>query len=131
MLKISLGKVSENLTVRRRTFASSQISIRVTDLAEIPVIMNRVRSNPPTAIGSVRVDRIDDFAHGFGLFPAGDILRIWLDGAARVIVRPSGTEPKLKVYIDASSAEGTPEERVAAAAATVAELDAAMRELVR
>ncbi|MGV8884471.1 MAG: phospho-sugar mutase [Microbacteriaceae bacterium] len=111
-------------------YESSQISIRVDDLSEIPVMMDRLRSTPPTQIGSVRVDHIDDFATGFGLFPAGDILRIWLDGDARVIVRPSGTEPKLKVYIDASSTEGTPTERVAAAAAIVAELDAAMRQLM-
>jgi len=111
-------------------YASSQISIRVADLAEIPRIMSGLRAAPPAQIGSLTVDRIDDFEKGFGLFPAGDILRIHLHGNARVIVRPSGTEPKLKVYIDASSAEGTAAERIAKAQAVVDELDAAMRLLV-
>ena len=111
-------------------FHSSQISLRVTDLAEIGALMARLRDAPPSAIGGIRVDHIDDFADGFGPFPPGDILRFALEGSARVIVRPSGTEPKLKVYIDASSDSGSPLERRAAAAATVATLDAALRELL-
>jgi phosphomannomutase len=111
-------------------FASSQISLRVTDLAEIGRLMARLRDAPLAQIGGIRVDHIDDFSGGFGPYPSGDILRFALDGDARVIVRPSGTEPKLKVYIDASSDQGTPAERRAAADATVATLDAALRELL-
>ncbi len=111
-------------------YASSQISIRVTELSEITRIMNGLRQELPDAIGSVRVDHIDDFADGFEQFPPGDILRIWLVDGSRVILRPSGTEPKLKVYIDASSTDGTAAERRIAADRAVAELDAAMRELL-
>jgi phosphomannomutase len=111
-------------------YASSQISIRVTDLGEIARVMSELRADPPAVIGRVTVTQMDDFAEGFGPFPASDILRIWLEGGSRIIVRPSGTEPKLKVYIDASSTDGTPPERVAAAEALVAELDAAMRAIV-
>jgi phosphomannomutase len=111
-------------------FASSQISIRVTDLGEIARVMSALRANPPATIGSVMVARMEDFSGGFGVFPASDILRIWLDGGSRIIVRPSGTEPKLKVYIDASSTEGTAAERITSAEALVAELDVAMRAMV-
>jgi phosphomannomutase len=111
-------------------YASSQISLRVADLGEIPLLMARLRSAPPATIGGIRVESIDDFAEGWGDFPAGDILRYWLEGKGRVIVRPSGTEPKLKVYIDASSTSGTAAERVLAAQAAVDTLDAAMRELL-
>jgi phosphomannomutase len=111
-------------------FASSQISLRVDDLGDIARLMARLRDQPPAAVGSIRVDHIDDFSGGFGSFPPGDILRLVLDGGARIIVRPSGTEPKLKVYIDASSTDGTAQERRARAASVVAELDAAMRDLL-
>jgi phosphomannomutase len=118
------------LAERIGAFSSSQISLRVSDLGAIPVLMARLRDAPPATIGSLRVDRIDDFADGFGAFPPGDILRIHLEGGARVIVRPSGTEPKLKVYIDASSDAGTADERRAAADAVVAKLDRELRALL-
>ncbi|MER3393387.1 MAG: phospho-sugar mutase, partial [Microcella pacifica] len=73
---------------------------------------------------------VDDFIRGFGDYPPGDILRFWMHGGARVIVRPSGTEPKVKVYIDASSEQGSVTERRAAAQAEVAALEAGMRALV-
>lgn len=112
-------------------YASSQISLRVDDLSDIPRIMATLRSVPPETVGGERVIAIDDFLFGVAGFPPGDILRIRFESGARVVVRPSGTEPKLKVYIDASSTEGTGEERIAAAQAIVDELDAGMRLLVR
>jgi phosphomannomutase len=111
-------------------FASGQVSIRVQDLADIPQIMSRIRQSPPTTLGDVAVNSIDDFEHGFGDFPPGDILRIHLADGSRVIVRPSGTEPKVKVYLDASSTEGTAAERISAAQATVDALDIAVKELL-
>ena len=110
-------------------YASSQISIRVADLSVIPQTMARLRSNPPAAVGGLPVEGVDDFEQGFEHFPPNDILRFRFDGG-RVIVRPSGTEPKLKCYLDAWSTEGTAQERLAAAGATVAALDAGMRELL-
>jgi len=108
-------------------FASAQVSIRVTDLADIPRLMDSLRRSPPERIGRAVVRRIDDFAEGFGGLPASDILRFWLEDGSRVIVRPSGTEPKVKVYIDASSVEGTPTYRQAVAQATVDRLETDMR----
>lgn len=110
--------------------ASGQISIRVTDLSRIAQVMARLRAEPPASVGGIRVERIEDLAAGFGELPPSDVLRIVLDGGSRVMVRPSGTEPKLKVYLDAVSEQGTVAERRAAAAATIAALEAGMRELV-
>lgn len=110
-------------------YASSQISIRVTDLSAIDATMERLRHNPPSTLGTGTVESIDDFIDGFGPFAASNILRMWIGTTARVVVRPSGTEPKLKVYIDAWSRSGSAAERRAAAEAQVAELDAALRAL--
>jgi phosphomannomutase len=111
-------------------YASGQISIRVDELDEIGRMMARLRDRPPAAVGGIRVEQIDDFVEGFGPFPPGDILRIHLTGGARVIVRPSGTEPKLKCYLDAWADEGTGAERLSAAQATLDRLDTGMRELL-
>jgi phosphomannomutase len=111
-------------------FASSQISLRFTDLAEIPKLMQRLRANPPKKVGDADVRAIDDFEHGFGDFGPNDILRIWMKDGSRIVVRPSGTEPKLKVYIDTSSTVGDARARIADAEARAAALDTAMRELL-
>ena len=111
-------------------FASGQVSVRVADLADIPRIMHRLRSEPPTRLGAIAVRAVDDFADGIEGFPPSDILRIHLADGSRVIVRPSGTEPKVKAYLDASSTEGSPRERIAAAQAAVDALDAAVRPLL-
>lgn len=89
------------------SFASDQISIRVSDVNEIAGIMASLRAQPPTAVGEVAVSRVDDLLLGVDGLPPGDVLRLWLDNGSRLIVRPSGTEPKLKLYLDVrgSSAE--------------------------
>lgn len=110
-------------------FASDQISIRVTDLSRIGEIMAALRATPPSRLGDVRVEQIDDLRDGFEGLPPSDVLRILLADGSRVMVRPSGTEPKLKIYIDAASDEGTVDERRATATARVAALATAMRAL--
>ncbi|MDF2991932.1 MAG: cpsG [Microbacterium sp.] len=81
-------------------FASDQISIRVADVSEIAGIMGSLRAQPPTTVGEIAVSRIDDLLLGVDGLPPGDVLRLWLDDGSRLIVRPSGTEPKLKLYLD-------------------------------
>lgn len=111
-------------------FASSQISVRVTDLTEIDRVMARLRESPPALIGSSRVDHIDDLRDGFNGLPASDVLRIVLTDGSRVMVRPSGTEPKLKVYLDTSCTVGTLAERTETATSALADLDRGMRALI-
>jgi len=111
-------------------YASSQISIRVSDLAQIGRTMARLRAELPAQIGGIRVESVDDFADGFEGFPPSDLLRFHLEGGSRVIVRPSGTEPKVKCYLDTVSESGSGAERLAAAEATLAQLDTAMRGLL-
>jgi len=111
-------------------FASDQVSIRVTDLSAISRVMTTLREHPPQSIGRFTVERIDDFVSGFANFPPSDVVRIYLVGGARVMIRPSGTEPKLKIYIDSSSNEGSVAERRARASECVRELAAALCGLV-
>lgn len=111
-------------------FASAQVSIRVTDLSRIAEVMARLRAAPPAEVGGVRVTAVEDLALGLDGLPPSDVLRLRLEGDARVMVRPSGTEPKLKVYIDAAATEGSVAERRASASDVVSRLEAGMRDLV-
>ena len=78
--------------------ATSQLSVRVSDIALIADAMARLRSDPPTALGGRDVVRMDDLEKGADGLPPTDGLRFTLKDA-RVIIRPSGTEPKLKCYL--------------------------------
>ena len=62
-------------------------------------IMAELRQNPPTAIGEYKVVKVTDYKkpEETGL-PAANVLIYSLEGGASVIVRPSGTEPKIKAY---------------------------------
>ena len=80
--------------------ATDQLSVRVTDLAQITDAMARLRTSPPAELGGLHVELVDDLAHGTADLPPTDGLRYRLAEGARVIVRPSGTEPKLKSYLE-------------------------------
>jgi len=80
-------------------YATDQVSVRVSDLSLIPEIMQRLRANPPTEIAGASVTEFTDLAIGTAHLPPTDGLLFNLEGGGRVIVRPSGTEPKVKVYL--------------------------------
>ncbi|MEU8397216.1 phospho-sugar mutase [Nonomuraea sp. NPDC048892] len=86
---------------RHGLHATSQLSFRVSDLSLIAAAMSRLRTDPPETLGGLTVKRGDDLARGDGGLPPTDGLRYLLAGGARVVVRPSGTEPKLKCYLEA------------------------------
>lgn len=79
-------------------YATSQLSVRVSDRTQIFGTMARLRAAPPTEIGGRRVLALDDLEEGCGGLPPTDGLRFLME-EARVIIRPSGTEPKLKCYL--------------------------------
>ena len=80
--------------------ATEQISIRLSDLSKVGVILGGLRNNPPQNIAGRTVTSIDDLAAPTDGLPPTDGLRIWLAGGIRIIVRPSGTEAKMKCYIE-------------------------------
>jgi phosphomannomutase len=101
--------------------ATDQLSVRVTDLSLITAAMERLRSAPPATLGGLKVERVDDLAEGSADLPPTDGLRFRLAEDARVIVRPSGTEPKIKCYLEvvvpvaADEADGVDAARISAA----------------
>ena len=122
----TLLDVLDEIAVDVGVYATDAFSVRVADLAQIPPVMERLRSAPPRELGAVAVAQVDDLSRGDGGLPPTDGLRWFLADGSRVIVRPSGTEPKLKVYLEAVEPVGTPD-RLAAARRTAAERLVAMR----
>ena len=91
----------DEVWARHGFHATEQISIRLSDLSKVGVILGGLRNNPPQEIAGRSVTSIDDLAAPKDGLPPTDGLRIWLDGGVRIIIRPSGTEAKMKCYIEA------------------------------
>ncbi|HSK27590.1 MAG TPA: phospho-sugar mutase [Jiangellales bacterium] len=96
----TLADAVDDLAREYGLHATGQLAVRVDDLALITDAMRRLREEPPTELGGMAVEQADDLALGEGGLPPTDGLRYRLAGGARVVVRPSGTEPKLKCYLE-------------------------------
>ena len=70
------------------------------DLAAIPAVVDRLRDHPPTSLGGLAVEQVDDLSLGSEHVPPTNGLRFRLADDGRVVVRPSGTEPKIKCYLE-------------------------------
>ena len=111
--------------------ATDQLSVRVTDLAQIDAAMSRLRAAPPVSLGGLAVEGVDDLAEGGADLLPTEGLRYVLAEGARVVVRPSGTEPKLKCYLEVvvPVEEGEPGGVDAARIAAAGRLDAIRTDL--
>ncbi|UQA93415.1 phospho-sugar mutase [Streptomyces halobius] len=118
----TLTDLLDDLALEFGLHATDQLSVRVEDLSLIADAMRRLREQPPTALAGLTVGGSDDLNQGTESLPPTDGLRYYLSGspesvvqAARVVVRPSGTEPKLKCYLEVvvpvASAQSLPEAR--------------------
>ncbi|MGX7757943.1 phospho-sugar mutase [Streptomyces angustmyceticus] len=124
----TLADLLDDLALAHGLHATDQLSVRVEDLSLIAGAMRTLRAQPPATLAGLTVTRADDLDRGTETLPPTDGLRYYLSGsaeagieAARVVVRPSGTEPKLKCYLEVvvpvASREALPEARTKAAAA--------------
>jgi phosphomannomutase len=95
----SLSQRLDEIAAEYGRYATDQVSVRVEDLTLIDDAMKRLRANPPTSLLGHAV-AVED------MLPDNDIVRLTWDGG-RVVVRPSGTEPKLKAYLEVVVADGS------------------------
>ena len=105
-------------------FASGQITIKIDPTKADTPITDLLRAKQPARIGEHVVVSADDFMTGINDFPKDNILRYYLADGSRVIVRPSGTEPKIKVYLDTAGSTR------AHAEAALSSLEKAVRNLL-
>ncbi|NGO68902.1 phospho-sugar mutase [Streptomyces boncukensis] len=117
----TLTDLLDDLDTEYGVHATDQLSVRVDDLSLIAAAMVRLREKPPEQLAGLAVERAEDLAAGSAGLPPTDGLRYVLAGDAergvaggRVVVRPSGTEPKLKCYLEVVSPVGEAPDRTAA-----------------
>jgi phosphomannomutase len=114
----SLLRRLDELAAEYGRYATDQVSLRVEDLTIIDETMRRMRITPPATLLGAAIT-VED------LRPDADVLR-WRWPGGRVVVRPSGTEPKLKAYLEIVEPGGS----ASAAGATLARLRTEIRELL-
>jgi phosphomannomutase len=119
----TIGDQLEKLGARDGYFATGQISIRVKDLSILENLMKKLRTSPIQELDGQAVV-FTDYLNGWGNLPGTDAIQLDLADGRRVIVRPSGTEPKLKCYLLAVADQG-PESQT-----MLASLKAAMQKVL-
>ena len=130
----SVGKTLQDeldrIAIEVGVYATDQVSVRVSDLSRIPEIMEHLRTHPPTEIAGSAVTEFIDLARGSNQLPPTDGLLFTLDGGSRIIVRPSGTEPKVKVYLQSVVPVPTPDQLAASRTQAIGRI-AAMAEVAK
>lgn len=102
---ITIWQKLDELALDHGLFISDQVSVRVTDISVVPKVMGKLRTNPPNKFGNLNVEKVVDLSKPESGLPPTDGIIFYLSGSAevsrgRVIVRPSGTEPKIKCYLE-------------------------------
>jgi phosphomannomutase len=95
---ISIAKQLEELGKLYGHFATSQLSLRVKKQADLTKLMTKLRQKPPAKLDKTAYELTDLLDSKLRL-PKTDLLRYQLTDGRRIVIRPSGTEPKLKCYL--------------------------------
>lgn len=96
----SIVEYLDTLARRHGLYLTDQLSARFTDLSLIGQTMARLRSNPPESLAGSPVTQVVDLSDGYQGLPPTDGILLLAQSNTRVIVRPSGTEPKVKCYLE-------------------------------
>lgn len=96
----TIGDLLDRIETRHGAHATSPLTIRVTDLSRISDVMTALRAAPPTELAGSPIVEFADLDEGWNGLPPTDGLYFLTASGDRVVVRPSGTEPKLKCYLE-------------------------------
>jgi phosphomannomutase len=105
----TLAGAYDDLEREHGVHLTEQLSLRIPRPAEV---MRRIRETPPATLGGLPVTAVTDFTNAGTGLPASDVLSYRLSDSdpnargARVVIRPSGTEPKIKAYLEVTELPG-------------------------
>jgi len=125
----------DELEGRFGVHATSQLALRfegAEGLVAIRRVVAQLRDTPPSSLGSLTVTEVIDLNNGWRGLGATDGVILMLGAMGRVVVRPSGTEAKVKAYVEVTpSNEGSLEAQRARAAVTIDGVRASLATLLR
>ncbi|WP_413334045.1 phospho-sugar mutase [Brevibacterium sp. GP-SGM9] len=96
----SIDAELDRIRTRDGYYATAPLSFRLEDVSLIAAAMTKLRENPPRTLAGSPVIEVHDLSAGYDGLPATDGILLLSEANSRVIVRPSGTEPKLKCYLE-------------------------------
>lgn len=120
----TLADAIDDLARSYGVYLTRQVSARFADLSLIGETMDRLLSAPPASLGGSDVVSTDDMGEGFQGLPPTTGLHLATASGARVIIRPSGTEPKVKAYLEVIEPLGDDGDVAAARARATEAMDA-------
>jgi len=102
--------------IHRESLTNLSFSDTAESLKQVEALMQRLRARPPRTIGGIPIRSIEDYSDGSMPLPKSDVLRYFLSDGTKLVIRPSGTEPKIKIYAEVVEAPQEPLERAIRAA---------------
>ncbi|WP_182354118.1 phospho-sugar mutase [Flaviflexus huanghaiensis] len=90
----------DHLARAHGVYLTAPVTIRVSDLALMPATMAHLRANSPTVLAGLPVTEVSDLTEGSAELPPTDAVVLLNEKGDRAVVRPSGTEPKVKCYLE-------------------------------
>lgn len=95
-----LHQIYRKYGIHREALINLAFSDSKAGMEQMGALMKTLRQNPPSHIAGRPVVNLEDYLSGKGGLPPSDVLRFWLDDETKLVIRPSGTEPKVKIYAE-------------------------------
>jgi phosphoglucomutase/phosphomannomutase len=119
-----LHQIYRRYGLHRESLTNMAFSDTKAGMEKMIALMEGLRKNPPTEIAGVAVTAVEDYLHGLDSLPSSDVLRFWLADGSKLVIRPSGTEPKVKIYAEVK------EKNVTHLEGAIADCDARLKKMV-
>lgn len=95
-----LYQLYQEFGVHREKLVNLKFSDSEEGMKQMNDLLQNLRKNPPMSMAGQKVIKTEDFSKGIDSLPKSDVLRFWLEDGTKIVIRPSGTEPKVKIYIE-------------------------------
>ncbi len=89
----------DDLALRHGVYATAPVTVRLRDQTVVPAVLAGILADPPVSLDGTAVTSVEDLSTGGAGLPGTPGVRLRCGEQIRVVIRPSGTEPKLKAYL--------------------------------